>query len=306
MKILVTGGAGFIGSHIVGGLLKDGHQVIIVDNLSTGHERNLNAQARFYKLDIRDAEKLDEVFSKERPDIVNHHAAQTDVRRSMSDPIFDAQVNVMGSLNIFNLSIKYGVKKVTFASSSAIYSDKIPLPLHESQGGDPVSVYGLTKYIGELYLRLFYDTYGLSYTAFRYGNVYGPRQDPHGENGVVAIFIGQMRSGIRPTIFGDGSKTRDYIYIDDVVKANLIAIRNPDSGGIFNLGSGSEIADLEVFNTVRNLLGVRIEPIFSSKRPGEADRVCLNIDKAETQLAWEPSIRFSEGVALTLQLYQPT
>lgn len=306
MKILVTGGAGFIASHIVDRLVKDGHQVAVVDNLSSGHRRNLNTQARFYELDVRDAENLDRVFSEEQPDIVNHHAAQTDVRRSMSDPVFDAQMNVIGSLNVFNLSVKYGVKKVIFASSSAVYSDKIPLPLHENQGGNPVSAYGLTKYIGELYLRLFCDAYGLNYTAFRYGNVYGPRQDPNGENGVVAIFIGQMRSGIRPTIFGDGCKTRDYIYIDDVVSANLIATNNPGINGVFNLGSGIETTDLDVFNTVRNHLGAKVEPIFGSKRPGEADRVCLNIDEARSRLGWKPLTSFSEGVALTLQVCQPT
>ena len=192
MKVLLTGGAGFIGSHIADRLLEEGWKVVVVDNLSTGYERNLNPNVKFYKLDITDAEALEQVFAMEKSDIVSHHAAQVDVRRSMDDPKFDATVNVLGILNILQLCVKYKVKKIVFSSTSAVFNEPLYLPMDEKHPVDPISAYGVTKYTSELYLRLYFENYGFPYTAFRYGNVYGPRQDPHGECGVVAIFSEQM------------------------------------------------------------------------------------------------------------------
>ncbi|HDD35232.1 MAG TPA: NAD-dependent epimerase/dehydratase family protein, partial [Candidatus Desulfofervidus auxilii] len=224
MKVLLTGGAGFIGSHIADKLVEEGNEVIIVDNLSTGKKKNLNPKAKFYDVDITNVNALEEVFSKEKPDIVNHHAAQTDVRHSMRDPNFDAMVNVLGSLNILQLCSKYRVKKIIYASTSAVYNEPLYVPMDEKHPIDPLSGYGVTKYTVELYLHVYSQNHGISYTIFRYGNVYGPRQDPYGECGVVAIFSEQMLAGIQPTIFGDGSKTRDYVYVGDIVDANIFAM----------------------------------------------------------------------------------
>ena len=304
MKVLLTGGAGFIGSHIADKLVEEGNEVIIVDNLSTGKKKNLNPKAKFYDVDITNINALEEVFSKEKPDIVNHHAAQTDVRHSMRDPNFDAMVNVLGSLNILQLCSKYRVKKIIYASTSAVYNEPLYVPMDEKHPIDPLSGYGVTKYTVELYLRVYSQNYGISYTIFRYGNVYGPRQDPYGECGVVAIFSEQMLTGIQPTIFGDGSKTRDYVYVSDIVDANIFAMNGLGDGEVFNLGWGKEITDFEVFDAVRKALGVQVEPIYSKKRPGEVDRVCLNSSKAKTKLGWKPKVNFEEGIALTVEYYR--
>jgi len=301
MKVLLTGGAGFIGSHIADKLVEEGNEVIIVDNLSTGKKKNLNPKAKFYDVDITNVNALEEVFSKEKPDIVNHHAAQTDVRHSMRDPNFDAMVNVLGSLNILQLCLKYRVKKIIYASTSAVYNEPLYVPMDEKHPIDPLSGYGVTKYTVELYLHVYSQNHGISYTIFRYGNVYGPRQDPYGECGVVAIFSEQMLAGIQPTIFGDGSKTRDYVYVGDIVDANIFAMNELGDGEVFNLGWGKEITDFEVFDTVRKALGVQVEPIYSKKRPGEVDRVCLDGSKAKTKLGWKPKVNFEEGIALTVE-----
>lgn len=304
MKVLLTGGAGFIGSHIADKLVEEGNEVIIVDNLSTGKKKNLNPKAKFYDVDITNINALEEVFSKEKPDIVNHHAAQTDVRHSMRDPNFDAMVNVLGSLNILQLCSKHRVKKIIYASTSAVYNEPLYVPMDEKHPIDPLSGYGVTKYTVELYLRVYSQNHGISYTIFRYGNVYGPRQDPYGECGVVAIFSEQMLTGIQPTIFGDGSKTRDYVYVGDIVDANIFAMNGLGDGEVFNLGWGKEITDFEVFDAVRKALGVQVEPIYSKKRPGEVDRVCLNSSKAKTKLGWKPKVNFEEGIALTVEYYR--
>jgi len=304
MKVLVTGGAGLIASHIVDRLIEAGHEVVIIDDLSTGRRENLNPRARFYQLDIRDAEGLAHVFSQERPDIVNHHAAQTDVTRSMRDPSFDAQVNILGSLNLIRCALQYGVRKIIFASTSAVYPEPEYIPADENHPIKPISAYGLSKYVVEQYLHFFYENLGLRYTAFRYGNVYGPRQDPHGESGVVAIFSEQMLTGIRPTIFGDGSKTRDYIHVDDVVAANLLAMDERGDGEVFNLGWGQEVTDFEVFDAVRKALGTEVEPLYSQKRPGELDRISLDCSKARRLLGWKPAITFAEGIPMTVEYYR--
>jgi UDP-glucose 4-epimerase len=304
MKALVTGGAGFIGSHLVDALVARGHQVAVVDDLSAGKTENLNPKTAFHRVDICDAAALAAVFERERPEVVSHHAAQTDVRRSMADPAFDAQVNVLGSVNLFQLSVRHGVRQVLFASSSAVYPEPEFIHADETHPVRPVSAYGLTKYLGEKYLEFYRDAYGLRFTAFRYGNVYGPRQDPRGEAGVVAIFSEQMLLGVQPTIFGDGGKTRDYIHIDDVVAANLAALERGGAGEVLNLGWGREVRDIEVFEAVRAALGVAVEPRYDRKRPGELDRIALDSSKAERALDWRPRISFEEGIPPTVAYYK--
>ncbi len=305
MKILVTGGAGFIASHLVDQFIEDGHRVIVVDNLSSGIKENINPKALFYKIDICDALALEEVFKKERPEIVDHHAAHVNVRKSVEMPIFDANVNILGSLNLCELSRKYHVKKFIYVSTGgAVYGEPKYLPVKESCPVEPLSQYGISKHTVEHYLSVFHKLYGLDFTILRYPNVYGPRQSPHGEAGVVAIFSELIIQNIRPTIFGDGSKTRDYVYVDDIVKANQIVLDGMGNEEVYNLGWGRQISDLDVFHTVRRALGSNIEPIFGEKRPGEIDHISLDNSKAMKELKWEPKITFDEGIKLATQYYK--
>lgn len=305
MKILVTGGAGFIASHLVDRLTGNGHHVIVVDNLSSGRKENINPKATFYEVDICDVLALEEVFKKERPEIVDHHAAHVNVRKSVEMPVFDANVNILGSLNLCELSRKYQVKKFIYVSTGgAVYGEPKDLPVRESCLVEPLSQYGVSKHTVEHYLSVFHKLYGLNFTVLRYPNVYGPRQSPHGEAGVVAIFSELILQNIRPTIFGDGSKTRDYVFVDDIVKANQIVLDGIGNGGVYNLGWGRQISDLDVFLTVRKALGSNIEPIFSEKRPGEIDHISLDSSKAMKELKWEPEIPFDEGIKLATQYYK--
>lgn len=307
MKILVTGGAGFIASNLVDNLISQEHDVVVIDNLTTGKEENINSKATFYKEDIGNTESLEKIFAEEKPDIVNHHAAQVDLRRSVRDPLYDAQVNIMGSLNLINVSSSYNVKKFIYASTGgAVYGEPKYLPVDEKHTIDPQSQYGVSKHTVEHYLFVFKQTHNLPYTVLRYPNVYGPRQDPHGEAGVVAIFTEQMLDGKQPTIFGDGAKTRDYVYVGDLVNANMMAMFNPAEldGGCYNLGWGKEIKDIEVFEAVRDALGLSVEPIFDEKRPGEIDRICLNNTKAKKELNWSPKVEFQEGIKLATEFYK--
>ena len=304
MKVVVTGGAGFIGSQLVDALVARGDSVAIVDNLSTGSRRNVNPKARLHVVDITDAAAVAAVFASERPDAVSHHAAQTDVRRSLADVPFDARTNILGSIHVLDGCVKHGAKKVVFASTSAIYPETDALPTPETHALRPVSAYGVSKMTVENYLALYQIAFGLRWTAFRYGNVYGPRQDPHGECGVVAIFSGQLLEGKTPVIFGDGAKTRDYIHVDDIVRGNLLALDGAGDGEVFNLGMGREVSDLEVFQGVATALASPIAPLFSEKRPGELDRVCLDISKARRVLGWSPRVMLAEGMAATVGYYQ--
>lgn len=305
MKILVTGGAGFIASHLVDRLVADGHHVVVVDNLSAGRRENVNPKALFYEVDICDAVSLEEVFKKEKPEVVDHHAAHVNVRKSVEMPAYDANINILGSLNLCELSKQYQIKKFIYVSTGgAVYGEPKVLPVKETCPVEPLSQYGVSKHTVEHYLYIFYKLYGLNFTILRYPNVYGPRQSPHGEAGVVAIFSELLLQNIRPTIFGDGSKTRDYVYVDDIINANMIVLNNVGNGEIYNLGWGKEISDLEVFRTVRRALASNIEPIFGKKRPGEIDHISLDSSKAMEKLKWKPKVTFEDGIKLATQYYQ--
>jgi UDP-glucose 4-epimerase len=304
MKCLVTGGAGFIGSHIVDTLLEAGHDVVVVDDLSTGKRANLNPRARFYELDIRSPE-LPEVFARERPDIVSHQAAQMDVRRAVREPAFDASVNVIGALNVLESARHNGVKKILFASTGgAVYGEPEQVPVTETHPIAPMSPYGLTKFTFEQYLGLYRRLYGMAYVALRYPNVYGPRQDPHGEAGVVAIFTRQMLAGEQPTIFGDGSKSRDYVHVSDVAGATRLLVAHGDEGSVFNLGFGLEVTDRMIFDAVRDALGLSIEPRYGEVRPGEVSRIALNASRIRDARGWQPTLSYRDGIARTVEWYK--
>tara|TARA_A100001037_G_scaffold306834_1_gene356671 strand:- start:59746 stop:60663 length:918 start_codon:yes stop_codon:yes gene_type:complete len=296
MKILITGGAGFIASHLVDALISCGHKVSIVDDLSSGDMVNVNKLANFYKINILDLDQLKTIFEIEKPDLISHHAAQTSVRISEENPLNDASINVVGTLNVLNLCLYYNISKIIFASTCAVYSEPCYLPMDEDHPVDPKSIYGLSKLTAENYIRHFSKTSDLKHTIFRYGNVFGPRQNPLGEAGVVSIFTGQMLKGVQPIIFGDGNKTRDYIYIEDIVQANLNVLEDIGNNQTFNLGSGKETSDFEIFSSVRDHVGVNIEPNFANIRKGEARRVCLNIEKANKILKWSPQRLLNKGV----------
>ena len=304
MRVLVTGGAGFIASHVVDALLSAGHEVSIVDNLSTGRRENVNPSAEFYEMSINDpAFKI--VLLDWRPDVIVHHAAQMDVRRSTRDPIFDAEENIIGSLRLMMAAVEAGVKKIVYASTGgATYGDVEANPVNESLLPNPISQYGISKHTVEHYLFLYRRLYGLDYTILRYPNVYGPRQNPHGEAGVVAIFAQKMLEDERCTIFGDGTKARDYVHVSDVVRANLLAL-SAGGGGLFNLGTGREISDQEVYDAVARACGYAGEPIYGEARPGEVYRIALDASLAKRELGWTAEVGFDEGVASTVQTMRP-
>ncbi len=298
MKILVTGAAGFIGSHLVDALIDDGHSVAAVDDFSTGKEDNLNSRARLHVADVTDIDALGGVFARETPRAVFHLAAQTSVRRSMAAPAFDANANVLGTINTLQSCVEHGVQRIVFSSTCAVYSEPLYLPLREDHPKRAQSAYGMAKLAAESYVRFYADQYGLRYKILRYGNVFGPRQDPHGEAGVVAIFANQMLEGAQPTIFGDGSKTRDYVYVDDVASANLLAMAPRGDNDVYNIARGIETTDFQIFDAVRAATGASVEPAYRNKRPGEADRIALDCSKAGRILGWTPKMALAEGVAL--------
>jgi UDP-glucose 4-epimerase len=304
MKILVTGAAGFIASHVADAYVDAGHEVVIVDDLSRGSLRNVNPKARFYQCDIRDQGAIEEIFESEKPAIVNHHAAQMDVRRGVREPLFDADVNILGSINLLGAAIAHKVKRFIYiASAGAGYGEPRVNPVGEDYPINPITPYGISKHTVEHYLFTFCFLYGLEYAVLRYGNVYGPRQSSQGEAGVFAIFSEQMLAGVQPVIYGDGNKVRDYVYISDVIAANVAALER-GTNEIFNIGTGVETKDLEVFQTVRNLLGKEIEPKYAPRRPGEIDRICLDISKAARLLGWVPQVSLQEGARATVAYFQ--
>jgi len=303
VKILVTGGAGFIGSHIVDALIEQGHQVVVVDNLTTGSLENINPGATFYKMSILDPE-LAPLFAKEKPEVVNHQAAQTVITRSTAEPLFDARENILGSLNVILNCARFGVKRIIYASSGgAIYGEPQYLPVDEKHTINPISPYGISKHTVEHYLDLYGLQYGLNYVVLRYPNVYGPRQNPRGEAGVVAIFTGQMLRGEQPTIFGSGDKTRDYTHVLDVVAANLLAIERGNNAA-YNIGTGVETSDRKLFDTLAKMLNYSGSPLYAPVRKGEIHRICLNAKKAQSELGWQARLSLEEGLRQTVSYYQ--
>jgi UDP-glucose 4-epimerase len=307
MRTLVTGGAGFIGSNLVDALLARGDEVTVVDDLSTGRRENLDgalaAGAKLAELDIRDAAALTELMAEAQPQIVFHLAAQIDVRRSIEDPAFDASINVGGTANLLEAMRAAGSSRIVFVSTGgAIYGEGEgkQLPLDESTPIAPLSAYGQSKFAAEGYLALYERLYGLSGVSLRLGNVYGPRQDPLGEAGVIAIFCGRLRDGGRPTVFGDGTQTRDYIYVGDVVAAALAAAESSFSGPV-NIGSGIETDVLELARLLAELDGSEsFEPELAPPRAGEVQRISLDASKAERELGWRATTSVADGLRLTL------
>lgn len=303
-KICVTGGAGFIGSHLVDRLVQEGHRVFVIDNFFTGAGENLNNQITgFYPNDIQDPQII-EIFKNEKPDIVFHLAALANVSLSMEEPNETISVNVNGTLNLLEASKKAGVKKFIFISTGgALYGESKRLPADESTKINPESVYGLSKFIGEELIKLYGRVYGINFTILRLPNVYGPRQNPKGEAGVVAIFTNQMLNNERPVIFGDGNKTRDYVYVLDIVEACFLVMTKGNKE-ILNLGWSKEIKDIEIFKSIKSNLDKDTQPIFDNFRIGEVKKICLNNKRAKKVLGWKPKTKLSEGISTTVKYYQ--
>ncbi|HJT21426.1 MAG TPA: SDR family oxidoreductase [Nitrospira sp.] len=303
MKVLVTGGAGFIGSHLVDRLVQEGHEVIVVDNLSTGKRRNLNRASRFYKLDIQ-GWRLERVFRNERPNVVMHLAAQMDVRKSVQDPIFDAQVNILGTLNVLEQSVKHGVRKIVFSSSGgAIYGEQDVYPAPESHSTKPLSPYGLSKLCGEQYLSYFQRVGGLQVVSLRYANVYGPRQDPEGEAGVVAIFIQKLLNNEQPVINGNGRQTRDFVFVEDVVEANL-AVMGQEAEGIYNVGTGVETSINDLFRILVQHTGSTCKEVHGPAKKGEQARSVVDSSKLRQEMSWEPKMNLTDGLKRTVEYFR--
>ena len=304
MKVLVTGGAGFIGSHVVDALISAGYEVVVVDDLSTGNLANLNPAATFYQVDIR-SPQLAEVFEKERPDYVDHHAAQMDVRRSIADPLFDAEVNVIGSINLIECCRRYGVKRLIYISTGgAVYGEPEYLPCDEAHPVNPICPYGASKHTVEHYLYMYQQNYGLDYIVLRYPNVYGPRQDPHGEAGVVAIFTGQMLAGGQVVINGDGEQQRDFVYVEDCAQANLMAMTSQNANQIYNLGYGRGTTVNEIFTTLKNITGYQPAATHGPAKVGETRQIYLDATKAQKELGWKPTVDLEEGLQRTADYFK--
>jgi len=306
MKILVTGGAGFIGSHVVDFYVANGYDVVVVDDLSTGRISNLNPAATFYKLDIRDPE-VAEIFEKEKPDYINHHAAQMDVRRSVADPFFDADVNIIGSLKLIEYAKRYQVKKFIYISSGgAAYGEPEYLPCDEDHPVNPICPYGASKHTVEHYLYIYYINYGLKYIVLRYPNVYGPRQNPEGEAGVVAIFSGKMLAGDRVVINGDGEQQRDFVHVSDCARANILALNTDQDHSIYNLGSGRGTSINEIYTLLAKITRYKKKAKYGPAKVGETHRIYLNANKARQDLGWQQTISLEKGLEDTVNYYRVT
>ncbi len=301
-KVLVTGGAGFVASHIVDRLIELGHQLIVVDNLATGHRENVNPAARFYELDVRDPE-FARLILTECPEVINHHAAQTMVRASTEQPVYDAQVNVLGLLNLLQAATQARVRKVIFASSGGtIYGTCQDLPIRESEPFNPESPYGISKAASEFYLRYYSSAWGLTFSALRYANVFGPRDTTSSEH-VITVFINRLLSGQAPTIHWDGEQAKDYIYVNDVVEANVLAMEHGDNEA-FNIGSGSPVSVNQIYSVLAEAIGVRIAPEHGPRRIGDVRLFYFDCTKAKAELNWMPRTSFAEGIELTLAWYR--
>jgi len=304
MKVLIIGGAGFIGSNIADLLIENGHKVVIVDNLSSGKKENVNKKAAFYKADICDKKKLAAVFAKEKPQAVIHNAAQIDVRKSVSDPFYDAQINILGSLNVLSECVKNKVRKIIFASSGGtIYGECGSKAPDEKSFPNPISPYGIAKHSVENYIKFFSLIYGLKYSILRYANIYGIRQDPYGEAGVVAIFAGRMLKGDEVFVFGDGKQTRDYVYVADAANANLKALTKGDNE-IINIGTSKTTSVNELVKIMSKVANYKKAAIHKPKRDGEIFKSFLNMKKAQKVLGWKPKVSIKDGIAKTVAYFK--
>ena len=294
-KVLVTGGAGFIGSHLVNGLLDNGYSVAVVDDLSSGQLRNLDHRATFYHAPINDP-RVKQIIQREGPEIIFHLAAQSSVRQSTLDPVADADSNVLGTIRLLDAAASEGVEKIVFSSTGgAIYGNPDTIPCDEDTPVNPLTPYALSKYVSELYLELFYRTYGLQYTILRYANVYGPGQDPNGEAGVIAIFAGLMLRGRSPNIYGDGKQERDFVYVSDIVEANLAAMYLGD-GRIYNIGSGEPVTINRICSLLQGCTELDQKPVYRPRRAGDVLKIALDHSRATRELGWEPKIPLEEGL----------
>lgn len=303
MKILVTGGAGFIASHITDALIEKGHQVFVLDNLITGFKKNINPKAVFIRKDIIDS-SLSDLFEREKFDVVNHHAAQMDVRKSVADPSFDATTNILGTINLLQNCVKTGVKKFMFASTGgAVYGEQEYFPADEQHPTNPVSPYGISKLTVEKYLYFYFIQHKLRYTILRYANIYGPRQNSMGEAGVVAIFSTKLLKSEQPIINGSGEQTRDYVFVGDVVKANLLTL-NEDSCEIYNVGTGIETNVNELYKMLNQIAGKGQQEKHGPAASGEQMRSVISSDKLFSKFNWKPSTSLSEGLYKTVEFFK--
>lgn len=302
MRICVTGGAGFIGSHLVDRLIMEGHVVQVIDNLSTGDKAFIHSDAEFVEMDIRDPD-LYFVLKEFKPDYIFHEAAQTEVAVSMSNPQLDCDINLMGLINILNVAVKLGVKKFLMPSSAAIYGDLESLPLQESMSGEPLSFYGLTKLTAEHYLRIYHEAFNLNYICYRYSNVYGPRQGNGGEGGVISIFAKAITQDLPIVIYGDGEQTRDFIYVDDVVEANILGIQHQVTG-IYNVSTGISSSVNLLVDEFRNISGKDIEVVYDKPRLGDIRDSVLATNKSEKGLLFTAQYNLHDGLIKTYEYFK--
>ena len=303
MKILVTGAAGFIASQIADAFIEEGHQVVILDDLSTGYEKNINPKAKFVKANICD-KGLEKLFESEKFDVVNHHAAQMDVRRSVKDPEFDAITNILGTINLLQNCVKFGVKKFMFASTGgAVYGEQDYFPADEKHNQQPKSPYGISKLAVEKYLYFYHSEHKLNYTILRYANIYGPRQNPFGEAGVVAIFSTKLLKGEQPIINGHGKQTRDYVFVGDVVKANLLGLKDEVSD-VYNIGTGIETDVNQLFHYINDIAKANKEEKHGPTAAGEQLRSVISSDKLFNKFGWRPSTKLEDGLRTTVEYFK--
>ena len=303
MKVLLTGVAGFIGSHCADAFLNHGHDVVIVDNLSSGRRENIPEKARFYQADVRD-DRLKDIMANEKPDVICHHAAQVSVRISVENPVMDAEINIIGGIKLANLAMEFGVQKFLFSSTGgAIYGEQEEFPASESHPLRPLSPYGVAKLSFEKYLEYFHQVFGLEYCILRYANIYGPRQDPYGEAGVVAIFAERFLEDKQPVINGDGQQTRDFLYVGDVARANLMALDLAGSH-CYNIGTGKETSINTIFKMLRDLTGSSMEEVHGPAKQGEQMRSVISPNLAEKKILWKPEVSLEDGLALTVEYFK--
>ncbi|MCC6173770.1 MAG: NAD-dependent epimerase/dehydratase family protein [Chloroflexi bacterium] len=305
MKIVVTGGAGFIGSHVVDAYLSAGHDVAVVDNLATGSRANLNPAARFYEADLRDRAALRQIFEAERPELVNHHAAQASVRRSMEDPVGDATINILGSLEVLEACRHFEVGKVIYAATGgAAVGEPRYTPVDEAHPVEPLSPYGANKHAVEHYCDLYRVNFSLDTTILRYANIYGPRQDPRGEAGVIAVFAGRMLDGEDPVVNGTGEQERDYVYVGDIAAANVLAL-DRGSGGMYNIGTGIGTSVNELYDRLAAIIGYARPRRHGPALPGEVFKIALTSERARRDLGWAPRVMLDEGLRRTVESMRP-